>query len=88
MDGSTRAQATTARSLAWVPDKRWEFLIREEFQNSAYGALRLVSCQVDEGLITLSGSVPSYYLKQVAQWHAQNAVSHAAVIVNQLRVEP
>jgi hypothetical protein len=86
MDGSTGAQAKSVRSRA--PDKKWEFLIRREFQNSAYGALRSVSCQVSDGVITLSGSVPSYYLKQVAQWHALSAVEHAAVIVNQLKVDP
>lgn len=34
---------------------------------SPYIELRRVSCSVCEGVLTLFGSVPSYYLKQMAQ---------------------
>lgn len=34
---------------------------------SAYRALHFVSCEFHEGVLSLRGRVPSYYLKQVAQ---------------------
>jgi hypothetical protein len=34
---------------------------------SGYGALRGVSCVVESGVLHLHGSVPSYYLKQLAE---------------------
>jgi osmotically-inducible protein OsmY len=88
MDRSICDQAKTGHRLLGGRDKIWENLIRAEFENSSYDAMRSVSCQVNDGMVTLRGSVPSYYLKQVAQWHALNAVEQTAVIVNQLQVEP
>ncbi len=85
MEGSVHAHGRTGHSRG--PDKRWESLIRAEFQKSTYGVLRCISCQVHDGMITLSGSVPSYYLKQVAQRLALNAVESTAVMANQLTVE-
>lgn len=87
MDRSMRDQAKTGQRVLVARDKIWESLIRAEFQNSSYAAMRSVSCHVNDGMITLRGSVPSYYIKQLAQWHALNAVEPTAVIVNQLMVE-
>jgi osmotically-inducible protein OsmY len=36
-------------------------------RHSGYQELRGVSCDFHEGVLTLRGRVPSYYLKQVAQ---------------------
>jgi hypothetical protein len=36
-------------------------------QDSAYLELRNVSCDFHQGILTLRGWVPSYYLKQMAQ---------------------
>ena len=36
-------------------------------RNSGYHELHLVSCDFYEGVVTLRGRVPSFYLKQVAQ---------------------
>jgi len=36
-------------------------------RSSAYPPLRGVRCTVDGGAVVLSGSVPSFYLKQLAQ---------------------
>jgi hypothetical protein len=69
-------------------DQAIETLVHAEFLKSPYGAIRAVSCQMNDGLLTLSGCVPSYYLKQVAQRLALNVLQGLAVIVNQLRVEP
>jgi hypothetical protein len=41
-----------------------------------------------EQVLTLRGSVPSYYLKQVAQRLALNVLEEMAVIVNELEVDP
>jgi osmotically-inducible protein OsmY len=37
------------------------------FHQSLYRELRNILCEYHEGVMTLRGSVPSYYLKQVAQ---------------------
>ena len=42
-------------------------LVEKQLRESAYLDLRFVSCQFCDGVVTLSGRVPSYYLKQVAQ---------------------
>jgi osmotically-inducible protein OsmY len=36
-------------------------------RGSGYRSLWNVDCQVQDGLVILSGAVPSFYLKQVAQ---------------------
>lgn len=36
-------------------------------QESGYSALRSIDCSCEEGILVLSGKVPSFYLKQVAQ---------------------
>lgn len=38
-----------------------------ELQRSSHAALRLIACDVRDGVLTLSGRVPSYYEKQIAQ---------------------
>jgi len=40
---------------------------RSRLCNSGYYELRLVSCDFHQGVLTLRGSVSSFYLKQVAQ---------------------
>jgi len=41
--------------------------IEQQLAATGYTALRRIKCQVDDGVVELRGSVPSYYLKQVAQ---------------------
>ena len=36
-------------------------------RSNSYLALKNISCAFDEGVLTLRGCVPSYYLKQIAQ---------------------
>ena len=36
-------------------------------RKSPYHAIRLLKCRFREGVLTLGGRVPSYYLKQLAQ---------------------
>jgi len=42
-------------------------LVRARLRRSAYEAIRSITCEFHEGVLTLRGRVPSYYLKQVAQ---------------------
>jgi hypothetical protein len=39
----------------------------ERLQSSHYSALRQLGCEVTEAVIVLTGIVPTYYLKQMAQ---------------------
>lgn len=38
-----------------------------ELQRSSHAALRQIACDIRDGVLTLSGHVPSYYEKQIAQ---------------------
>jgi BON domain len=71
-----------------LSDEAFEALVRAELLKSPYGAIRAVSCQMTDGALKLTGCVPSYYLKQVAQRLALNALQGLAVIANELQVEP
>ena len=42
-----------------------ETTARAALASSYYPALRRVSCQYDDGMLTVSGKVPTYYLKQL-----------------------
>ena len=65
-----------------------EMLVREDLRRSPYNEVARVSCTMNEGVLTLSGRVRSYYLKQIAQRVALDRVSGTATVVNDLRVEP
>jgi hypothetical protein len=54
---------------------------------AAYYGLRLLSCEWRDGVLTLRGRVPSYYLKQLAQAHLQG-IAGVEAIDNQLIVAP
>jgi osmotically-inducible protein OsmY len=54
-------------------------------RGNPYLALKNVSCDYHEGVLTLRGCLPSYYLKQMAQ-AAVSRVAGAARIVNQIEV--
>jgi hypothetical protein len=69
-------------------DQAREALVQTELAKSPYEAIRSVSCRMNDGVLTLSGRVPSYYLKQIAQRLALNALGEGVVLVNQLQVEP
>ena len=52
-------------------------------QSSGYRELQSVSCEYSLGVLTLSGRIPSFYLKQVAQTLIQDLVDE---IRNRLEV--
>jgi osmotically-inducible protein OsmY len=49
------------------PDQRIRQAAKEALSASGYRSLAAIDCQVDGGVVRLSGVVSSYYLKQVAQ---------------------
>ena len=60
-------------------------LLQGCFHESPYPALRQVESNVTNGVVQLTGIVPSYYLKQLAQ---EIALQHAGVkeVNNHIRV--
>ena len=48
-------------------DRMLESQATAELHNSAYHAVRRVSCEVRDSTLTLRGRLPSFYLKQIAQ---------------------
>ena len=53
--------------------------LQKRLQNSGYRDLKAVSCVVSDGAATISGVVPSYYMKQVAQAIASSVASVVSV---------
>lgn len=54
---------------------------------SGYAALKGVTCNFCEGVLTLRGRVPSYYLKQLASAHTLGTPG-VELVVNNLEVRP
>lgn len=54
-----------------ITPPRYDRQLREAalaaISNSKYAALRQLSCTVAEGVVEITGTVPSFYLKQLAQ---------------------
>lgn len=57
-----------------------------ELWSSTYAALRQVHCLVCEGRIVLSGRVPTFHLKQVAQSLLQRRLGDELLVENCLEV--
>ena len=64
-----------------------ESQVQAELRNSPYGAIRTVTCELKEGVLRLTGCVPSYYLKQVAQRLALSVLDGTVTIENRLQVD-
>jgi osmotically-inducible protein OsmY len=56
-------------------------------RDSGYSALRHVSCQFHDGALVLRGSVPTHYLKQLAQ-HLVTGLDAVAQVENHIEVTP
>jgi osmotically-inducible protein OsmY len=54
--------------------------------HSGYAALAFIGCDVDQNRVILSGSVPTYHLKQLAQVYAQR-VDGVGRVDNRLAVQ-
>jgi hypothetical protein len=57
------SECSRTDSARWDAQKAAE----DRLRNSEYLELRHVSCDFDNGVLTLRGRVPSYHLKQLAQ---------------------
>jgi hypothetical protein len=87
--GGARLLPPQEQEFAWAKERR---VVQAEAQsrlrNSGYYALRVVSCDFHEGVLTLRGQVPSFYLKQVAQelvrrlGSAEEVNNHLVVVLN------
>jgi osmotically-inducible protein OsmY len=57
--------------LALSRSKSQDGSIREKvnrvLQETGYAPLRCIQCDVSDGVVELTGSVPSFYIKQLAQ---------------------
>ena len=59
--------------------------VQRRFFQSPYLALRHVSVEVRQGVLTLSGQMPNFYLKQMAQ-AAAATVEGVESIINRIEV--
>ena len=53
---------------------RGAIVLQKQFRTSAYWSIRQLVCEIDRERIVLRGTVPTYYLKQVAQSLALKAI--------------
>ena len=63
-----------AADLKLPPSTVGVALLQEQFRSSPYWSLRQLICVLDQGRVTVRGTLPSYYLKQVAQAVATKAL--------------
>jgi osmotically-inducible protein OsmY len=65
--------ATTSSRIGFNENRTGEtedllgLLVKNVLHSSAYEQLRKLQCEVNDGVVTLSGAVQSFYLKQMAQ---------------------
>jgi hypothetical protein len=58
-------------------------------RRSDYFAIRDVECEYDDGVLTMRGRLPSFFLKQMAQSAVAHRLRGSSVIIdNQLEVTP
>lgn len=79
------AAASSDVKLSNVKLSNVEILVQKRLSQSAYYALRYLSCQDHEGIVTIIGRVPSYYLKQVAQTIV-SSIEQVGGVINRLEV--
>ena len=53
--------------------------LQEQFRSSPYWAIRQLVCDIERDRVIVRGTVPSFYLKQVAQALAAKAAGHNCV---------
>jgi len=57
-----------------------------ELRRSSYFAIRGIDCEYDNGVLTLRGRLPSFFLKQMAQCAVSPQLRGVAIVDNQLEV--
>lgn len=65
-----------------------ESLVRSDLRKSPYDDVGRLKCTLNESVLTLTGRVSTYYLKQIAQRIALVRLEGTATVVNELQVEP
>jgi len=68
------------------PLSQQEQELKAALQSGSWPELRSVSCRILEQRIVLSGQVPSFYLKQVAQSLILDQAQHTLILENRLEV--
>ncbi|RIK74741.1 MAG: hypothetical protein DCC67_16195 [Planctomycetota bacterium] len=58
---------------------------QSRLEASAYGALKTIACRFERGVLRLSGSVPTYYHKQIAL-AAIRSLPGVSEVVNEITV--
>ena len=66
-------------------DQSLLYQVQRVLLGTGYAALRGIDCRVENGVVELSGDVPSSYCKQIAQT-AVLALKHVRRVENCLRV--
>ncbi len=51
-------------------------VLQQQFRCSPYWSVRQLICGFDRGCVTIRGTLPSYYLKQVAQTIAMKSLGN------------
>ncbi|HTI49719.1 MAG TPA: BON domain-containing protein, partial [Planctomycetaceae bacterium] len=59
---------------------------RLNLKKSGYHPLGRLTCSVEDGVVTLAGAVPTFFLKQMAQSIVQR-IEHVQRIENRVRVD-
>ena len=83
---SLENDATVGSSIARERGRHIEASVLQSLRLASYSALRRVHCEFHEGVVTLRGWLPSYYLKQLAQTLATK-VAGVEQIVNRIAVD-
>ena len=77
--------ATKMRRAHTALNQHIEEQVYERLQKNSYLALRYLKCTCEDGVVTIQGRVPSYYLKQLAQT-VVGQVEGVEKVVNQVEV--
>lgn len=83
MTPATRSTFTPDRTCAAPPNVAE--IAQQRLQASSYIALRSVKCWYHEGVLILTGDVPTFYTKQIAQTLVRN-LDQVELIDNRLVV--
>jgi osmotically-inducible protein OsmY len=67
MPAHTKPPSVSARRGGASPAESVGLEVERALRNSSHSGLRHVRCKYVDGNVTLTGEVPSFYLKQVAQ---------------------
>lgn len=78
-----------SRQLKMVSDRdrQMHAAATEVLSKSTYGPLRRLTCRVDDGVVEISGTVPNFYLKQLAQ-AAMQRIQPSGRVQNLIEVCP